>query len=334
MNNRIEVGDKVFFNGRYSTFLSERFPSHRIGTVIDCLCYGTDPDSTIVKVKYEDENSGNAFLAGRETDFRLVERLENTENLEKTENNKKVEKEEIKYPSIKFEQISKNEMAVTFVNKNGEKEAINLSPSEDCKYLSREDFLNCVSFGLEFFFPGFFERDEDEDEDCCDNCTCDEECDCDDSCNCSDCKALKEKKKPYTGKVCFMGETSRNYTRGKIYEVYDGITVDEQGQCVYFIFDDAGNLITSFEELNAIMPHKWIEVIDEQESKLSKFYSGKVLCIAGSDVEGFTAGKVYEIVCGALETDRGVAVTYANNLFESVEQINKYCIAQFMEITE
>ena len=160
------------------------------------------------------------------------------------------------------------------------------------------------------------------------------ECDCDNY-DCEACEALKEKKKPYTGKVCFIGETSRNYTKGKVYGIFDGITVDEQGQCVYFIFDDAtGDLITSFEELEAIMPHKWIEVVDEQESKLSKFYSGKVLCVVGSEVEGFTAGKIYEIVCGTLETDRGVTVTYANNLFESVEQINNYCIAQFMEITE
>lgn len=132
----------------------------------------------------------------------------------------------------------------------------------------------------------------------------------------------------FNGKVvCTKGSlwfAKRQFTKGKIYNVVDGIIRDDTG-AIYHGFK-------SVEEINRRMVSQFIEAVEKMDNTTTKepeWFTGKIVCTY-SDSGEFTEGKIYRVNHGVLFNNDNFK--YGN--FESVENINKRLYSQFIEVVE
>ena len=138
----------------------------------------------------------------------------------------------------------------------------------------------------------------------------------------------EEEPKLYNGKVVCVESKSDTLTKGKIYNVVNGVFTYDNGEESLEYKD--------FEDIQASFFSEFIEVTGEQDN--NKLYTGRVLCVDEGLCEdvfpdtftNFTLGKIYNVNNGIMTDDLNNRC-FAIKDFEDIELITD---RKFVEITE
>lgn len=122
----------------------------------------------------------------------------------------------------------------------------------------------------------------------------------------------------YNGKVVCIDSRSSCFTKGKIYEFKDGITLDDEGDCT--------DLYRDFEHFNNDYCSEFIQVTEEEEAEWGT-YNGKVICIEAFSRE-YTKGKIYELKNGIVIDDDGDCI----GIYKNFEDFSMRHCSKFIEI--
>lgn len=133
----------------------------------------------------------------------------------------------------------------------------------------------------------------------------------------------------YTGKVVCVKWPNNLFTKGKIYEIKNGVVTCEDGTDVSF-------RVIDLYLINSAPGVLFIEVKNPEVLKDNVYYNGKVICIDSHGADTlWTKGKVYKFENGQVLCDKGFVIPHElNNRIKTLDEMNMRLFADFIEIKE